>query len=227
MLEISGVTVSYGSTVAVEGVSFRVESGDIVGVVGPNGAGKTSLFKTILGFESQDFGSIDFNGKAISEVGSANIGYLAESPFLYDFFTPLEMLMFEISLKQATVSDEHVCEMMELLGLEKHKDTPISKLSQGFKKRVAIASAFICNPSLVILDEPLNALDIQTVIVLKQLIEQFSTQGAHLLLSSHVLTFFNGLVSKVVFLDHGKLRHISSSAADDAEEVYKRLYMTS
>lgn len=225
MLQVSDLTVSYGTHKALDHVSFSTDLGEVVGIVGPNGSGKTTLFKTMMSLIKQDNGSIDFNGKSIPEVERKEIGYLAEIPFQFEFFSPTEMLLFERSIKDPLLPVETIYEMLHLLDLDDHKDVPIKNLSQGLKKRVSIASTFISGPSLLILDEPLNALDIQTVIILKKLIREASSRGAYVLISSHILTFFDGLIQKIIFLDQGKVRHITSKGETDAEEVYKTLFM--
>lgn len=225
MLSISDISVSYRSVKAVESVSLSVEAGEIVGVVGPNGAGKSTLFKTVVGLVAQDTGSIEVDETAISELDKSQIGYLAEHPFSFEFFTPTEMLLFERSIKAPNLDVGAVRDMLETLDLTSVMDLPISSLSQGQKKRVAIAAAFMGKPSVIVLDEPLNAIDIQTVITLKSLLKEALLRDAHILVSSHVLTFFDGLIQKIVFLENGSIRYISTNDTTSAEEIYSDLFM--
>jgi ABC-type multidrug transport system ATPase subunit len=226
MLEISGVSASYGSHRALCDVSLCVESGEIIGVVGPNGAGKTTLFKIIAGILDQYGGTIAFNGNPLATLASKEIGYLAETPFQFEFFTPVEMLLFERSLRNPQLPAEQAFALLETLGLEDYQNVRIRDFSQGLKKRVALAAAFLGDPSIVVLDEPLNSIDIQTVIVLKRLIQDASARGAAILVSSHVLDFFDGLIERIVFLNRGSVRHTSSDDTRKAEELYAELFLS-
>lgn len=224
MLKIENVTVKYGSKKALDDVSLRVDGGSIVGIVGPNGAGKSTLFGTIIGTVSPCSGLITLDNSPVSAMAGKNIGYLGESPFQFDYFTPIEPLLFERAMKDPSLPLDRITSLLDLLGLDQFIDTPIGKLSQGLKKRVAIAAAFLYDPPLLVLDEPLNAIDIQTVIVLKRLVKRAASEGSHVLISSHVLDFFDGLIEKVVFLDHGSIRHVSYNDSN-AEQTYKQLFM--
>jgi ABC-type multidrug transport system ATPase subunit len=226
MLEMNGVSASYGSHRALCDVSLCVESGEIMGVVGPNGAGKTTLFKIIAGILDQYSGTITFNGNPLTTLASREIGYLAEAPFQFEFFTPVEMLLFERSLRNPQLPAEQVFALLETLGLEDYQNVRIRDFSQGLKKRVALAAAFLGDPSIVVLDEPLNSIDIQTVIVLKRLIQDASARGAAILVSRHVLDFFDGLIERIVFLNRGSVRYTSSDDTRKAEELYAELFLS-
>jgi ABC-type multidrug transport system ATPase subunit len=226
MLEICGITASYGSHKALDDVTLTVGPGDIVGIVGPNGAGKTTLFKVIARILKPDTGTVTFNEQPLAALKSNEIGYLAEAPFQFDFFTPTEMLLFERALKNPQLPAEQVSRMIRALDLEKHKDTPLKRLSQGLRKRVAIAAAFLGTPSILVLDEPLNAIDIQTVIALKRLIQEAAARGAHVLVSTHVLDFFDDLIKRVVFLNNGNIYYVSRDDTRGAEELYTKLFIS-
>jgi ABC-2 type transport system ATP-binding protein len=225
MLKIQNVSATYGAERALRDVSLAVQHGEIVGVVGPNGAGKTTLFKILVRSIERYEGSVTFDEQPLAELTSCTIGYVAQNPFLFEFFTPVEMLLFERSIKFPQLPGEEVFTILHMLGLESCQHKPIKTLSEGLKKRVAIAAAFLGAPSLVVLDEPLNSLDIQSVIVLKRLIREALLRGATVLISSHVLDFFDGLIERIVFLDHGVIHHISSEGSENAEDLYIKLFM--
>ena len=225
MLDIQNVSASYGDHLALDKVSLAVEPGEIVGVVGPNGAGKTTLFKVLARIIEKYQGSIAFNALPLATVPQESIGYLAETPFLFEFFTPVEMLLFERSIRFPSLPEENVFNMLSTLGMDEHLHKPISTLSSGLKKRVAVAATFMGSPQLLILDEPLNSLDIQTVIVLKKLIREVLAREATVLVSSHVLDFFDGLIDRVVFLDRGAVHYTSSGDKRKAEELYTELFL--
>ena len=226
MLELQKISASYGSHQVLFDVSFTVDPGEIVGIVGPNGAGKTTLFKILARIIKEYEGSVVFEGNQLSELSSSKIGYLADAPFQFKFFTPAEMLFFERAIRFPELSEEEVFEMMHILGLDDHMGKQIQNLSQGLKKRVALAAAFLGNPSVIILDEPLNSIDIQTVIILKQLIQKALSLGAIILLSSHVLDFFDGLIKRIIFLDQGTIRYMTSDDIYKAEELYVSLFLS-
>lgn len=226
MLKISDLTVRYGFKTALDDVTLHVDKGSVVGIVGPNGAGKSTLFGSIIGTIPVHSGSITLDDEPISDIPSKDIGYLGESPFQFDFFTPIETLLFERSMRDPNVPSDRISSLLDQLDLSQFLSTPVGKLSQGLKKRVAIAAAFASEPALLVLDEPLNAIDIQTVIILKNLVREAASRGSHVLISSHILDFFDGLIEKVVFLDHGSIRHVSDNDSIGAEETYKRLFMS-
>ena len=224
MLKLQNISVSYGSTRALHNVSFSVAPGEIIGVVGPNGAGKTTLFKVLARIIEQFEGAALFKGEPLAGLSASEIGYLGEEPFLFEFFTPVEMLLFERTMRLPHLPENEVLDMLHTLALDDYLDKPIKTLSRGLKKRIAIAAAFLGNPSIVILDEPLNSIDIQTVIVLKRLIQDALSRGAIVLMSSHVLDFFDGLIKRIVFLNQGSIHYTASDDPRTAEELYKLLF---
>jgi ABC-type multidrug transport system ATPase subunit len=225
MLELNNISASYQSIKALDDVSLSIACGEIVGIVGPNGAGKTTLFKIIARILDRYEGTVSYNGNPLKALESREIGYLAEVPFQFDYFTPAEMLLFERSLRNPQLPAEQVFTMLDTWGLVAWQDTKIRELSQGLKKRVALSTAFLGDPSLLVLDEPLNAIDIQTVIVLKRLIREAAARGAIVLISSHVLDFFDGLIERVVFLNQGSIHCASSDDTRTTEELYVDLFM--
>jgi len=224
LLELQNISVSYGTTRALNNVSFSVAPGEIIGVVGPNGAGKTTLFKVLARIIEHFEGAALFKGEPLAGLRASETGYLGEEPFLFEFFTPVEMLLFERTMRLPLLPENEALDMLHTLALDDYLDKPIKTLSRGFKKRIAIATAFLGNPSIVILDEPLNSIDIQTVIILKRLIQDALSRGAIVLLSSHVLDFFDGLIKRIVFLNQGSIHYTASDDPRTAEELYKSLF---
>ena len=227
LLELQNISVSYGSTRALDNVSLAVEPGEIVGVVGPNAAGKTTLFKVLARIIEQHEGTALFNGEPLATLPGSEIGYLGEEPFLFEFFTPAEMLLFERTMRLPLLPEEEALGMLHTLALDDYLERPIKTLSHGFKKRVALAAAFLGKPSIMILDEPLNSIDIQAVIVLKRLIQEALSRGAIVLMSSHVLDFFDGLIRRIVFLNQGSVHYAASDDPRTAEELYRSLFLAS
>jgi len=225
LLELQNISVSYGANRALNDVSLSVAPGEIVGIVGPNGAGKTTLFKVLARIIEQYDGTVLLRGEPLAELSGDEIGYLGEDPFLFEFFTPVEMLLFERTMRLPELPEGEVLDMLHALDLDDHMNRPIKTLSRGLKKRVAIAAAFLGSPSMVVLDEPLNSIDIQTVIVLKRLIQEALSRGTIILMSSHVLDFFEGLIRRIVFLNQGSIHHTALHDPRTAEEIYKALFL--
>lgn len=226
MLKIENLSVCYGKHQALSDITMTVPMGQILGIVGPNGAGKTTLFRVLARCVEKYSGSISLMGKAIDEIDANAIGYLADKPFQFPFFSPLEMLLFERTMKHPQLPEEEVLRMLNVLELDSFMHKPLNTLSSGLKKRVSVAAAFLGSPSLIILDEPLNSLDIQTVIILKRLIQAALSNGTIILMSSHVLDFFDGLITRIVFLKHGVIFHTSVDDSKSAEEIYAKLFLT-
>ncbi|MCL2806926.1 MAG: ABC transporter ATP-binding protein [Coriobacteriia bacterium] len=225
MLQIKNIYKSYGTHRVLRDVSLSIDCGEIIGIVGPNGAGKTTLFRILARYITRYRGEVTFMETPYARVERGKIGYLAERPFQFDYFTPVEMLLFERSIKFPDLPESNLYEVLHILGLEDYLDEPIKHLSAGLKKRVAVASAFLGSPSILVLDEPLNSLDIQSTIILKQLIRDALARNAMILISSHVLDFFDGLIERTVFLKQGAIHHTCAGDARTAEEQYIDLFM--
>lgn len=226
MLEVSGVTVVYGPQKALDDVSLRVEAGDAVGIVGPLGAGKSTLFRAILNIVSPSSGTVALNGEPLSSLPCSEIGYRDESPFQFDFFTPREALLFERALRDPQLPEKRVSESLHEFDLDAYEDTPLDELSEGLRNRVALAATFMSQPALIILDEPLNTIDMSTALILKRLIRQAVSRGAHVLISGHALPLLDEFVDKVIFLDHGSVLRSSPGNAGRVGDTYQNLLAT-
>ncbi|MDR0501244.1 MAG: ABC transporter ATP-binding protein [Coriobacteriales bacterium] len=227
MLELSKISVSYAGVHVLHDINLCVMQGEIVGVVGPNGAGKTTLFKVVSRVIEGYEGVATYNNIRLCSLASKDISYLAETPFLFDFFTPAQMLLFERTLRFPDIPESDIYNILQRLDLDAHLHKRIKALSQGLRKRVAIASAFLGNPKIIVLDEPLNSIDIQTVIILRQLIQEALVREAIVLISSHVLNFFDGLVNRIVFLKEGNMYFAAENDQRNAEELYEELFLRS
>jgi ABC-2 type transport system ATP-binding protein len=224
MLLLDNISKSFGPNSALCNVSLCVGSGEIVAVIGPNGAGKSTLFNIVAGVIKADGGTCLLDNVTLSSVSLKTIGFLPEKPFYYGSFTTLETIRFEQTMREIKDSTSRFDELMIHFGIKDHINSKMNCLSQGMAKRVALVCAFIGNPRVIILDEPLNGLDIQSVIGLKEQLILEKQRGTSILISSHVLTFLDGLVDRIVFLDKGELA-LESSNNDDIENAYKRLFI--
>ncbi|MDR1441859.1 MAG: ABC transporter ATP-binding protein, partial [Bifidobacteriaceae bacterium] len=159
MLEIDGLTKRFGRHLALDAVSFQAQPGEVTAVVGPNGAGKTTLLSILVGVMKASAGRCEFRGMPQSEWSPARVGYLATDPFYYDKLTGIQMVSFERAMRRVDVSDRAVWELLEEFGATSFARRPMAELSQGMAKRIMLTCALMGEPRLVVLDEPLNALD--------------------------------------------------------------------
>ncbi len=215
MIQVHHLTKKYGKVLAVNDVSFTVEEGEIVGFLGPNGAGKTTTMNIITGYLSSTSGSVSIDGCDIVDSPSqakSRIGYLPEQPPLYLNMTVNEYLNFIYELKGCLLPKEkHLSEVCELTGITKVRHRLIGNLSKGYRQRVGIAQALVCNPPVLILDEPTIGLDPAQIIEIRSLIRKLGIKHT-VILSSHILSEVQAICSRIIMLDHGKVVADSSTA---------------
>jgi len=197
--------------VALDGVSFEVEKGEIFGLLGPNGAGKTTTIKCILGLIRQDSGSIEVLGQpAASSHVRAQIGFLAENPYIYEFLTGREYLIFSAKLHghHSTTAKKKADELLSLFRLEEAADRRLGKYSKGMLQRIGLAQALLNDPQLLILDEPMSGLDPIGRKEVRDLLISLKNQGRTLLFSSHILSDAEIICDRVTLLVKGKAQAI-------------------
>ncbi len=222
MIKVDGLTKRYARTVAVDGISFEVGKGQIVGFLGPNGAGKTTTMRVLTCFMPPSEGSAEVAGFDVvrqpQEV-KKRIGYLPETPPLYPEMEVREYLEFVGRLKGVPASDlsRRVAEVSERCSVADVATKLISKLSKGYRQRVGLAQAIIHNPDVLILDEPTSGLDPKQIIETRELIQ--SLAGEHtIILSTHILQEVEAVCQQVLIISKGKL-----VASDSVENLTKRL----
>ncbi len=203
------LTKRYGSRLAVNDVSFQIAHGEIVGLLGPNGSGKTSILRMLSGFLAPSAGRTlvegeDVSGGALSL--RAKIGYVPEDGPAYDHMRVGEYLRFAAAIKGIPRSQitGAVDEVLDRLALTQVARLLISKLSRGYRQRVALAQGMIHKPKLLILDEPTNGLDPYQVIELRELVRSLAGQQA-VLIASHVLSEIERIADRVLILLDGDL----------------------
>ncbi|MDR2492514.1 MAG: ABC transporter ATP-binding protein [Coriobacteriales bacterium] len=208
----------------MDGATLSVRSGEMVAVVGPNGAGKSTLFNIVAGVTTADAGACLLDDTPLPEVPLSSIGFLPEKPYFYQSFTARESIRFDQAMRGIEDQDKAIEPLIQHLRLSDFIDKRMAALSQGMAKRVALACALMGAPEVIVLDEPLNGLDIQSVITLKEQLVLHKQRGAHILISSHVLTFLDGLADKAVFLDKGRVVY-ESEGGSAREETYQQLFL--
>ena len=210
MIQIKDLSKSYGNVKALQGVSFDVAEGEIVGLLGPNGAGKTTIIKTLTGYLQPDCGTVSVGGFDIltqtTEVQS-QIGYLPESAPLYPELTVQDYLQMMANLRQIPEINqvEAISEAVYSVGLQKYLTRPIGHLSKGYRQRVGLAQAILHKPQLLILDEPTVGLDPTQIIEIRHLIKRLSAHST-ILFSTHILAEVEAVCDRVLILMNGVIK---------------------
>lgn len=208
MVEVKNLVKRYGSIKAVNGISFTVEDGEILGFLGPNGAGKSTTMNMITGYISSTSGSVTIDGYDILEdpkEAKSRIGYLPEIPPLYLDMTVRKYLEFMFDLKRVSLPKrEHISEVMKLVKITDVQDRIIKNLSKGYKQRVGFAQALLGNPPVLILDEPTVGLDPKQIIEIRNLIKSLGKKHT-VIFSSHVLSEISATCDRIIVISGGKI----------------------
>ena len=209
MINVENLTKRYAAKAAIEGVSFAVEKGEILGFLGPNGAGKTTTMRIITGYMPASSGSVRVDGYEVFENPldvRRRIGYLPENPPLYPEMTVAGYLRFVAKIKGVAKNqlDSEVSRVMERVSITDVQERVIAKLSKGYKQRVGLAQALIGDPPILILDEPTIGLDPKQIHEVRELIKELA--GNHtVVLSTHILPEVEQTCHRVVIIDRGKI----------------------
>jgi ABC-2 type transport system ATP-binding protein len=209
MVEIRNLSRSFGTVRAVDDISFRVDSGEIVGFLGPNGAGKTTTMRMMVGYLQPRGGSIELDGASIYAnplQASARIGYLAEHNPLYDEMGVREFLRYFGTLRR--LKGAHLEERLEFVkrscALEQVWNQPIKTLSKGYRQRVGLAQAILHDPDVLILDEPTSGLDPNQILEIRELIRKLGASKT-VILSSHIMQEVQALCDRVIIINQGRI----------------------
>ncbi len=210
MLKIENLTKTYGSKKAVDGLSLHIQAGEIYGFIGHNGAGKTTTLKACCGILRFEEGSIWVNGVSIEENPiecKRNIAYIPDNPELYPFMSGLQYLNFiaDIFNIETGVRRARIEEYANAFALTADLAQPISAYSHGMKQKLAVISAFIHEPKLIIMDEPFVGLDPKAAHTLKEMMRAHCERGGAIFFSTHVLDVAERLCDKVAIIKDGKL----------------------
>lgn len=209
MIEVENLTKKYGSHVAVNNLSFRVERGMIYGFLGPNGAGKSTTMNMMTGYIAATSGTVKINGYDIlknPEQAKKSIGYLPELPPVYPDMTVYEYLKFVAELKKVKKNERQaqIEDVMKQTQIEDVKGRLIKNLSKGYKQRVGLAQAIIGYPEVIILDEPTVGLDPKQIIEIRELIRELAKKHT-IILSSHILSEVSAVCDHIMIISKGKL----------------------
>jgi len=218
MLNISHLTKTYGGKRAVDDLSLRIAPGEIRGFIGHNGAGKTTAIKAVCGIHSFDGGEITVCGHDIKTEPLAckrEIAYIPDNPDLYDFLTGIKYLNFIADVFGVSADDrrERIGKYSEMFELTADLGAGIGSYSHGMKQKLALISALIHEPRLLVLDEPFVGLDPKASRMVKDLMREKCSQGCAVFFSTHVLEVAEKLCDKIAIIKNGKL--IADGATSD------------
>ena len=210
MIVTEGLSRKYGDKVALDQLSLRVEPGEILGFLGPNGAGKSTTVKILTGMIRPDAGRAIVAGFDVVEQPmevKKRVGYVPETAAVYDGLTGSEYLELVACLYHldVTTAAARRRELLELFGLTSAENQRMSEYSKGMRQKVAIIAAMMHRPDVLIMDEPLDGLDANTAMVIKELLKQMAAQGKTILFCSHILEVVDRMCSRIVIIDKGRM----------------------
>jgi len=223
MIRTERLSKSYGTKVAVDQLDLHVERGEILGFLGPNGAGKSTTVKVLTGLIRPDYGRASVCGFDVVtqplEV-KKRLGYVPETPALYDSLTADEYLEFVSCLHHLDpkTAATRRGELLELFGLSANAHQRLTEFSKGMRQKVVIAAGLIHRPEALILDEPLDGLDANAAMVVKELLKKLAAQGKTIMFSSHILDVVERMCTRIVIINNGRFVTSGTSAEICARE---------
>src|ERR1700730_3624045 len=236
-LRLESLYKSYGEIKAVKGISLSMTKGEILGLLGPNGSGKSTTMKMVLGILRPDYGTVLVDGEDVTKDPihvKRKMGYVPETPQLYEFLTGIEYIdfvaeMYGVPAQERKERIQHFLTGMQLAG---HENEMISGYSQGMKQKVAIISALVHKPKILVLDEALNGLDPRSARLVKDMLRELTSEGVSILFSTHVLEIAQALCDRVAIMYQGailaegttaELRQKAGLPGSTLEEVFLKM----
>ena len=232
MLKIEHLTKTYGNTKAVDDLTLHIQPGEIFGFIGHNGAGKSTTLKSAVGILPFDNGEITINGHSIKTdpvTCKKDLAYIPDNPDLYEFMSGIGYLNFIADIFGISSDDrqERIRRYADTFELTSSLAQPISAYSHGMKQKLALISALIHEPKLIIMDEPFVGLDPKASHLLKQMMSEHCDKGGEIFFSTHVLEVAEKLCDKVAIIKQGKLVKVGTmeevKGDDSLEEVFLEL----
>ncbi|UOK41176.1 MULTISPECIES: ABC transporter ATP-binding protein [Flavobacterium] len=209
ILTIDNLNKKFGKIHAVKDVSFEIKKGNVYGILGPNGSGKSTTLGIILNVVNKTSGNYKwFDGKTDTHHALKKVGAIIERPNFYPYMTAEENLKLVCDIKG--IHYDKVDEKLEVVGLSDRKDSPFRTFSLGMKQRLAIASALLNDPEILILDEPTNGLDPQGIRQIRDIIKHIASLGTTILLASHLLDEVEKICTHVIVLRKGEVLYSGS-----------------
>lgn len=207
ILTVNNLTKKFGHLTAVKDLSFSIEKGHVYGILGPNGSGKSTTLGIVLNVVNKTSGNFHwFDGSVSTHEALKKVGAIIERPNFYPYMTAVQNLKLVCKIKE--VSEDKIEEKLELVGLLDRKNSKFKTYSLGMKQRLAIASALLNDPEILILDEPTNGLDPQGIHQIRQIITKIAAEGTTILLASHLLDEVEKVCSHVIILRKGEKLYV-------------------
>lgn len=222
ILSIHNLNKRYGSLQALKNVSLEIKKGNVYGILGPNGSGKSTTLGIVLNVVNKTSGEYTwFNGNLQTHEALKKVGAIIERPNFYPYMTAEENLKLVCKIKNIGYSK--ISEKLDLVGLNDRKNSKFSTFSLGMKQRLAIASALLNDPEILILDEPTNGLDPQGIHQIRDIIKQIASKGTTILLASHLLDEVEKVCSHVLVLRKGEVLYTGPVDGISANEGFFEL----
>ena len=222
ILTIENLHKRYGRIQALKNISFEIQKGRVYGILGPNGSGKSTTLGIVLNVVNRTSGNYSwFGGKMETHEALKKVGAIIERPNFYPYMTAEENLKLVCKIKG--INYFKINEKLDLVGLTERKNSKFSTFSLGMKQRLAIASALLNDPEILILDEPTNGLDPQGIHQIRDIIKKIASQGTTILLASHLLDEVEKVCSHVVVLRKGEMLYSGSVDGMSANEGFFEL----
>jgi len=230
MIEVNSVSKTYGTKKAVDDITLEIKSGEFFGFLGPNGAGKTTTIKMMTGLLRPDTGAVRICGidtVVDPEAAKMKTGYIPDSPYIYEKLTAREYLEFTGGLYRMPSGkiQSRIEWLFDLFGMNGWADTRCEEYSHGMRQKVIFCSAFLHEPEVLIVDEPMVGLDPQSVRLVKDLLKSFSQKGTTVFVSTHTLSVAEelcdriGIVNKGKLIEMGTISELKSRAASEGENL--------
>ncbi len=211
VLSVKGLTKNFGKLCAVNQLNLEVKAGQVFGMLGPNGSGKTTTLGMLMGVTNPSAGEFSWFGEAPSHTIRKRIGAVLEHPIFYPYLSGQKNLELNATIKQADPAN--IAKVLEVVELTARKDDKYKTYSLGMKQRLAIASALVSDPEILILDEPTNGLDPMGIAEIRQIIKRIAADGKTIILASHLLDEVQKVCTHYAVLRKGQLVH--SGPVDD------------
>ncbi|MBI3039471.1 ABC transporter ATP-binding protein, partial [bacterium] len=234
VLSLSGICKNYGKFEALKPIDLQIRKGELFGFLGPNGAGKTTLIRIITGLIKQTSGSVFLGGMDLAkepEKAKARVGYVPDRPYLYEKLTPLEYFDFVGGLYSVPHKDLETRgeEMLRKFSLWERRNDLIESFSHGMKQKVAMASAFLHDPDILVVDEPMVGLDPKSVRLVKDFFCELCGRGKTFFMSTHTLSLAEDICHRIGIINHGilvamgtigELRELGKDPNQNLEEIF-------
>lgn len=221
VISINDLHKSFKKKEVLKGISLEVNEGEVLGLIGPNGAGKTTLLKNICGLLSFESGSISVNGESVAEKGNSicsNIGVLIEETCAYPKLTGFKNLRLVADLYDSNITDEELNNIIDIVDLTENIHNKFKTYSLGMKQRLGIAMALLNSPKILILDEPINGLDVAGAKNIRELIKFLAEKrNITVLISSHMLSELDKTCDRAAFIKDGKIIKVATKDELDSE----------